>query len=282
MSITNSCIIKNCGRKSKSRGLCAMHRARVKRHNDVNYTGKGRAICTVNNCTKYVHGLGYCFNHYMSHKKYGDPLFAVGKREQHGMYTSPEYRIYMGMKARCYNKKNEEYRRYGGRGIKICDRWLNSFSKFYNDMGNRPSKEYSIDRVNVNGNYSLKNCRWATKSQQSINTRKRVNNTSGYRGVSPHCGKWVATIWFNSYQIYIGIFTSKQIAAYMYDCYSICLRHEDAITNFSYEAVGMVVSEAGSKIDSCVKSPVPSLKTWPLASGCACTVTSIVNSSELL
>lgn len=76
------------------------------------------------------------------------------------------------MRNRCYNKKGEKYKDYGGRGIKVCKRWLNSFENFYADMGLKPTPEHSLDRINNNGNYEPGNCRWATQSQQVGNTRR--------------------------------------------------------------------------------------------------------------
>lgn len=76
--------------------------------------------------------------------------------------------IYCAMINRCYNINNLAFRRYGGRGIKVCERWLNSFESFVNDMGKRP-EGYSIDRINNDGNYEPSNCRWATKKEQMNN-----------------------------------------------------------------------------------------------------------------
>jgi len=83
----------------------------------------------------------------------------------------PEYRIWSGIKRRCLNPKDAAYKNYGGRGIKICDRWINSFENFFNDLGERTSPEHSIDRINNDGNYELTNCRWATPLEQGRNKR---------------------------------------------------------------------------------------------------------------
>lgn len=89
----------------------------------------------------------------------------------------PEYRSWRSMKTRCYNPNRPEYAHYGGRGIVVCDEWKNDFLAFYRDMGTRPSKLHSIDRIDVNGNYGPGNCRWATPWEQNRNqrTNKWVN-----------------------------------------------------------------------------------------------------------
>lgn len=90
----------------------------------------------------------------------------------HGKEGTIEYMIWSSMLQRCINKNYKQYHRYGGRGITVCDRWLNSFENFYADMGDRP-EGMSIDRRDNDGNYEPSNCRWATKTEQS---RNRCNN----------------------------------------------------------------------------------------------------------
>jgi hypothetical protein len=80
------------------------------------------------------------------------------------------YRItWYSMRQRCLNKNNKNFKNYGGRGISICKEWVDDFYQFYNDMGQKPSKEHSLDRINVNGPYSASNCRWATIAEQAQN-----------------------------------------------------------------------------------------------------------------
>lgn len=85
----------------------------------------------------------------------------------------PEYNVWHHMIQRCNNHNNNRYEDWGGRGIKICDKWVDDFEAFYADMGKRPSANHSIDRINNDGDYEPGNCRWATPKEQSSNRRKR-------------------------------------------------------------------------------------------------------------
>ena len=94
----------------------------------------------------------------------------------------PLYQIWQGMKARCLNPNNPHYANYGGRGIKICDEWINNFNQFVADMKDRPCG-YSIDRIDNNGDYTPNNCKWSTKKEQQRNrriTKKIIINNGGY------------------------------------------------------------------------------------------------------
>lgn len=85
----------------------------------------------------------------------------------------PLYGVWNGMKQRCFNPNSTGYANYGGRGISVCRRWRESFQHFKNDMGPKPHPTYQLDRRNNDGDYTPKNCRWVSPSQNGAN-RKRV------------------------------------------------------------------------------------------------------------
>lgn len=100
---------------------------------------------------------------------------------KHGMVGTTEYGSWQNMMNRCYNKSGQNWELYGGRGIKVCDRW-HDFSNFYEDMGQKPDGKNSIDRIDVNGDYEPSNCRWADQTEQMNNMRR--NRIETYKGES--------------------------------------------------------------------------------------------------
>ncbi len=108
---------------------------------------------------------------------------------KHGLSDEKIYHIWRGMMDRCYNPTTESYYLYGKRGIRVCDRWRgsNGLMNFLADMG-RPTKEQSIDRIDVNGDYCPENCRWATAVEQSNNKRNNVYIT--YNGQTKTSAQW--------------------------------------------------------------------------------------------
>lgn len=119
---------------------------------------------------------------------------------KHGLYLTPEHRCWVQMRQRCMNPKFIQYHRYGGRGIKVCERW-NDFLSFLEDMGKKPSPPHSLDRIDNNGNYESGNCRWAISYEQMLNsTRSRpvtINGvTKSIRGWSRESGISAGTLTF--------------------------------------------------------------------------------------
>ena len=117
-------------------------------------------------------------------------------KTKHGHSRGITYKSWQMMKDRCTNSKSPAFGDYGGRGINVCAAWLESFDKFLEDMGERPSQKLSIERLNVEEGYFKGNCVWASASEQAINKRLSKSNKSGLNGVcySPAKGKWRAYI----------------------------------------------------------------------------------------
>jgi hypothetical protein len=108
----------------------------------------------------------------------------------HGLSRTLEFGIWKGMIQRCQNPNQSNYSRYGGRGIKVCDRWRgdSGFQNFIDDLGPRPSDNHSIDRIDVNGDYCPENCRWASVKEQARN--KRNNRFLSYDGRNQCLSAW--------------------------------------------------------------------------------------------
>jgi hypothetical protein len=141
----------------------------------------------------------------------------VKNNYRHGLEGTPIYTCWQRMKRRCLNPNSKDYPDYGGRGITVCESWLNSVEVFYQDMGDIPEGK-SIDRIDNNGDYTPANCRWATPSEQGFNKR-RSRGRSQYRGVTPRRDRWQARVCVPGRQISIGGYTTEEEAARAYDKY---------------------------------------------------------------
>jgi hypothetical protein len=102
------------------------------------------------------------------------------RHSTHRMSKTPQYQIWRGLMARCFNKNEPSYKNYGGRGISVSDEWK-KFEQFHSDMGFSPEGKYTLDRIDVNGNYSKENCRWVSWDIQAHN--KRAWSKTGHQGV---------------------------------------------------------------------------------------------------
>jgi len=94
------------------------------------------------------------------------------RRKKHGFSKTTMYHRYRSMIRRCYDPLSNEFHNYGGRGIKVCNRWLESVENYIEDMGFPPFNTASVDRIDNDSGYFKENCRWATKTEQNLNRRK--------------------------------------------------------------------------------------------------------------
>lgn len=125
----------------------------------------------------------------------------AARNYRHGMRNAPEYGIWQGMRRRCSSPSEPAYERYGGAGITVCDRWRESFEAFYEDMGPRPSPEYSLDRhPDRHGDYEPGNCRWATHREQTLN--RDVTLLITFQDETHALTEWVEILGINYYTLW--------------------------------------------------------------------------------
>lgn len=118
---------------------------------------------------------------------------------KHGKFDTKEYQAWKDIKQRCLNKNHRSYDNYGGRGIKICDEWINSFYNFYKDMGDSFANGW-IERIDNNGNYCKENCKWADRNEQQNNRQKTIKIT--FDGKSLSLAQWARELGINKQVLY--------------------------------------------------------------------------------
>lgn len=174
--------------------------------------------CIVKGCVNEAIGksdrssnTGMCPAH-RRRKRLGRPLnVALRSRFSHGLSkTHPLYKTWRGMRERCNNPRSANYLSYGGRGIRVCERW-NDFSLFIEDIGEKPTPNHTLDRKDNDGNYEPDNVRWATRREQVFNQRINRRNKSGTTGVhwDKNRGQWLVNIAVKRKTIHIGRYDSK-------------------------------------------------------------------------
>ncbi len=157
---------------------------------EVPIQAKPKKICYAPNCERRGTSLGMCQTHYMRMRRYGDfnahPFIKHG--EARSEKRTAEYAIWLSMITRCTNPKANNYHLYGGRGIRICDKWRQSFMEFLSDVGRRPHPDLTIDRLDNDGHYEPGNVRWSTIKEQGNN--RRTNHVLTVDGVSKTIMQW--------------------------------------------------------------------------------------------
>ena len=152
--------------------------------------------CLNKECNNSVFRKGLCRQHW--------------RKQSNLLSETAEYLVWLNMKSRCYNPKNNRYHTYGQRGITVCDEWRNSFKTFLADVGTRPTKNHSIDRIDNNGNYEPGNVRWATRHQQCANRTSNNKHVGVY--FEHQSQKWIAALQYQGKYVYKRTFKTQEDA----------------------------------------------------------------------
>ena len=156
-------------------------------------------ICEENDCQNKAIARGLCKKHYARLQRtdaFVPRYKLIAPNKTHGLSTSAEYICWSNIRARCRNPKSKNYPHYGGKGITVCDEWYDSFERFIEDMGERPSEKHSLDRINPLYSYHKDNCRWALWNTQTMN--KIYNMVFEYNGLKMTAKEWLTFLDFET------------------------------------------------------------------------------------
>lgn len=234
-----NCHVEGCMEKHYGKGYCVKHYNHWKRHGDplVKKTKapKYDPICSVVGCSRSSSRRGYCSMHYSRVRLSGDP--GPVQSYFHKKRKSGAWKSWVSIQGRCLKENHKAYPSYGGRGIRICERWQGVFGflNFLEDMGERPEGKsngraiYSLDRIDNDGHYSCghceeciengwkSNCRWATQSIQMHNQRP-AENKSGFRGVRrTPANRYSTRIMVDGKRKSLGTFSTAEEASEVYE-----------------------------------------------------------------
>lgn len=178
-------------------------------------------ICKFKGCDSNHKAKGYCQKHYRRLQRHGDVNHVEAEvgfnNKQHPLYTT-----WCGMKERCNREAHGAYKYYGGRGIRVCEKWSKSFQAFISDMGDKPTPAHTLDRVDNDGDYSPDNCQWVTMAEQISKQGLRCTNKTGVKGINPHSGGYR----IRSKGVYVGHTTTLEKAIKMLNEYKRGNTHE--------------------------------------------------------
>jgi len=169
-------------------------------------------ICCIEGCNNKSRNRGMCIKHYTRFRRTGSPYKTISEREYHGMRNTRVYRLWANIINRCENKNTPDYPRYGGRGIYICKKWRNSFTAFYNDVGDPPFEDAQLDRIDNDDGYKPENVRWVDNLENGNNRHYEAGGVTYQKSSN----RYIAQCRYYGESYYLGCFKTYAEAARAY------------------------------------------------------------------